>query len=197
MSGPLEGIRIVEFSGLGPTPFAAMLLADFGAEVVRIARPGAPALMAQPRDLLERGRGYVELDLKSRPGRDAARALISLADGLIEGMRPGVMERLGLGPDAALAANPRLVYGRMTGWGQDGPLAHDAGHDINYIALGGMLHAIGGEAPAVPLNLLGDFGGGGMYLAFGMVWPCSRRRARGAGRWWMRRSSTGLRIFRR
>ena len=141
MSGPLAGVRIVEIAGLGPTPFAAMTLADFGAEVVRIERPGAPALIAQKRDLLNRGRGCVALDLKSEAGRAAARALIGRADGLIEGMRPGVMERLGLGPDEMLAANARLVYGRMTGWGQEGPLAATAGHDINYIALSGMLHA--------------------------------------------------------
>ncbi len=169
MAGPLHGVRIIEIAGLGPTPFAAMTLADFGAEVVRIERPGAPQLIAQERDLLNRGRGAVELDLKSRDGADRARALIGAADGLIEGMRPGVMERLGLGPEPMLAANPRLVYGRMTGWGQAGPRAPTAGHDINYIALTGVLHAIGGDDPAVPLNLLGDFGGGGIYLAFGML----------------------------
>ena len=180
MSGPLTGVRIVEIAGLGPTPFAAMTLADFGAEVVRIERPGARPLIPQEVDILNRGRGFVELDLKSPAGREAARALISRADGLIEGMRPGVMERLGLGPDEMLAANPRLVYGRMTGWGQQGPLAHTAGHDINYISLTGMLHAIGGEEPAVPLNLLGDFGGGGIYLAFGMV--CALLEAARSGR---------------
>ncbi len=180
MAGPLAGIRIVEMAGLGPTPFAAMTLADFGAEVVRITRPGARPLIPQEPDLLERGRGFVELDLKSEGGQGAARALISRADGVIEGMRPGVMERLGLGPEEMLAANPRLVYGRMTGWGQQGPLAARAGHDINYIALTGMLHAIGGEDPAVPLNLLGDFGGGGIYLAFGMV--CALLEATRSGR---------------
>ena len=169
MTGPLAGIRIVEFAGLGPGPFAAMTLADMGAEVIRIDRPGAPQLIPQDKDLLNRGRARVELDLKNTDDRAKALRLVAVADGLIEGMRPGVMERLGLGPDAALAANPRLVYGRMTGWGQDGPLAQTAGHDINYIALTGMLHAIGGDDPAVPLNLLGDFGGGGIYLAFGMV----------------------------
>ena len=169
MAGPLQGVRIVEIAGLGPTPFAAMALADFGAEVVRIERPGAPQLIAQDTDFLNRGRGVVELDLKTPAGLGRARELIAAADGLIEGMRPGVMERLGLGPDDMLAANPRLVYGRMTGWGQGGPRARTAGHDINYIALTGVLHAIGGDDPAVPLNLLGDFGGGGIYLAFGMV----------------------------
>ena len=167
--GPLRGLRIVEIAGLGPTPFAAMALADMGAEVIRIERPGAQQLIPQNPDILNRGRCRLVLDLKSPVGLQAAKALISKADGLIEGMRPGVMERLGLGPEAMLALSPALVYGRMTGWGQHGPLAQRAGHDINYIALTGMLHAIGGEDPVVPLNLLGDFGGGGMYLAFGMV----------------------------
>ncbi len=168
-SGSLKGIRIVEIAGLGPTPFAAMTLADMGAEVIRITRPGAPPLIPQEVDFLNRGRCSVELDLKSAVGFNDACALITLADGLIEGMRPGVMERLGLGPDEMIKTNPKLVYGRMTGWGQDGPLAHTAGHDINYLALTGMLHAIGDTDPVVPLNLVGDFGGGGMYLAFGMV----------------------------
>jgi alpha-methylacyl-CoA racemase len=167
--GPLVGLRIVEIAGLGPTPFAAMALADMGAEVIRIERPVAQPLIPQDVDILNRGRARLELDLKSPDGLRAAKALISKANGLIEGMRPGVMERLGLGPETVLALNPALVYGRMTGWGQRGPLAHTAGHDINYIALTGMLHAIGGDDPVVPLNLLGDFGGGGMYLAFGMV----------------------------
>lgn len=168
-SGPLRGIRIVEIAGLGPTPFAAMTLADMGAEIIRIERPGAAQLIPQDVDILNRGRCSVELDLKSTDGMGDARALIARADGLVEGMRPRTMERLGLGPDEMIKANPKLVYGRMTGWGQDGPLAHTAGHDINYIALTGMLHAIGGDDPVVPLNLVGDFGGGGMYLAFGMV----------------------------
>ena len=169
MTGPLDGLRIVEIAGLGPTPFAAMVLADMGAEVVRIERPGNRSLLGLDYDILNRGRGFVTLDLKSAEGRDTARRLIGRADGLIEGLRPGVMERLGLGPDD-FAGNPRLVYGRMTGWGQAGPLAEAAGHDITYIALSGALHAIGpAERPVPPLNLLGDFGGGGMYLAFGMV----------------------------
>ncbi|WP_102223608.1 CaiB/BaiF CoA transferase family protein [Acidimangrovimonas sediminis] len=180
MGGPLTGIRIVEIAGLGPTPFAAMTLADMGAEVIRIARPGARHLLGLDYDILNRGRGFVTLDLKSDPGRAAARRLIAGADGLIEGMRPGVMERLGLGPDD-FPDTPRLVYGRMTGWGQAGPLASSAGHDINYIALTGALHAIGGaEGPVPPLNLLGDFGGGGMYLAFGMV--CALLEAARSGR---------------
>ncbi len=168
--GPLAGLRIVEFEGLGPTPFAAMLLADMGAEVVRIARPGSRPLLPQRPDFLERGRGHLPLDLKSAAGRRTALELLAHADGLIEGHRPGVMERLGLGPDVVLAANPRLVYGRMTGWGQNGPRALTAGHDINYIALTGLLHAIGPKSrPVPPLNLLGDFGGGALYLVTGML----------------------------
>jgi alpha-methylacyl-CoA racemase len=177
--GPLAGIRIVEIAGLGPTPFAAMTLADMGAEVIRVERPGSRHLLGLDYDILNRGRGYVELDLKSGAGKDALRSLIAHADALIEGMRPGVMERLGFGPDAALGLNPAMVYGRMTGWGQEGPLAQAAGHDINYIALSGALHAIGTDRPTPPLNLLGDFGGGGMYLAFGMV--CALLHARGTG----------------
>lgn len=168
--GPLDGIRIVEIAGLGPTPFAAMCLADMGADIIRIQRPGNKHLLGLKYDILNRGRGYVDLDLKSDADLATAKSLINAADGLIEGMRPGVMERLGLGPDEFETSNRRLVYGRMTGWGQDGPLADAAGHDINYIALSGALHAIGNAAaPVPPLNLLGDFGGGGMYLAFGMV----------------------------
>ncbi|MCB2125345.1 MAG: CoA transferase [Rhodobacteraceae bacterium] len=169
MRGPLTGLRIVEIAGLGPTPFAAMLLADMGAEVVRIERPGHRHILGLDHDILNRGRGFVVLDLKSDTGKTAARRLIDRADGVIEGLRPGVMERLGLGPED-FPGNPRLVYGRMTGWGQSGPLAHTAGHDITYIALSGALHAVGPvERPVPPLNLVGDFGGGGMYLAFGMA----------------------------
>lgn len=169
-SGALTGLKIVEIAGLGPTPFAAMTLADMGAEVIRIERPGNKHLLGLKYDILNRGRGFVHLDLKDEGDLIKVKQLIDQADGLIEGMRPGVMERLGLGPDAFNQSNPRLVYGRMTGWGQSGPLAQAAGHDINYISLSGALHAIGeAEKPAVPLNLLGDFGGGGMYLAFGMV----------------------------
>ncbi|MDE9451504.1 CoA transferase [Aliiroseovarius sp. Z3] len=168
-NGPLKGVKVIEIQGLGPTPFAAMWLADMGAEVVRIQRPNLKPLIPQKVDVLNRGRGFVELDLKDDADRSTARAMINRADMLIEGMRPGVMERLGLGPEAFTDSNPRLVYGRMTGWGQTGPLAQAAGHDINYIAITGALHAIGGGRPVPPLNLLGDFGGGGMYLVAGML----------------------------
>jgi alpha-methylacyl-CoA racemase len=186
MSGPLSGIRIVELAGIGPGPYTCMLLADAGADVVRIDRavPAAPSGLrldddapAKPDDvprphwdLLNRSRRSVAVDLKNPAGVEMVLELIDKADGLVEGWRPGVAERLGLGPDACAARNPRLVYGRMTGWGQDGPLAASAGHDINYIALAGALWPIGrgGERPVPPLNLVGDFGGGGMLLAFGM-----------------------------
>ena len=172
--GVLSGYKIVEFAGIGPAPMCAMLLADMGAEVLRIDR-AEDANLGIPTDakfsVLHRGRRSVALDLKKKEGTETALKLIEKADALIEGFRPGVMERLGLGPDICLARNPRLVFGRMTGWGQDGPLAHAAGHDINYIALTGALHSIGrkGEAPVPPLNLVGDFGGGGAYLALGVV----------------------------
>ena len=168
MSGPLNGIRIVEFAGIGPGPFCGMMLGDHGAEVVRIERPGG---VLDPRDALSRNRKSIVLNTKTSAGLAVARDLCRAADGLIEGYRPGVMERLGLGPDILLADNPKLVYGRMTGWGQFGPYAHAAGHDINYIALSGVLHTIGraGERPVPPVNYVGDFGGGGMMLAFGMV----------------------------
>ncbi|HRO13631.1 MAG TPA: CaiB/BaiF CoA-transferase family protein [Paracoccus sp. (in: a-proteobacteria)] len=167
--GALDGIRIVEIAGLGPTPFAAMWFADHGAQVIRITRPGARHVLGLDRDVLDRGRDWVELDLKSDADRANARALIGQADGLIEGMRPGVMERLGLGPKD-FPENPRLVYGRMTGWGQHGPLAHSAGHDLTYLAITGALHAIGpADHPVPPLNLLGDFAGGSMYLVAGML----------------------------
>ena len=172
--GPLSGIRVLEFEAIGPGPFCGMMLADMGADVLLVDRPIDPGLgLGRQRgsDVMLRGRRSVTLDLKSKDGAAAALLLLQKADALIEGFRPGVMERLGLGPDVVLAANPKLVYGRMTGWGQDGPLAPRAGHDINYIALSGVLHAIGrkGEAPVPPLNLVGDFGGGGMLLAFGVV----------------------------
>ncbi len=171
--GPLEGTRIVEIAGLGPAPFAAMMLADMGADIIRIDRPGgAPLQVGDPRkEILNRGRRSLTLDLKSPRGRDALLRIIDEVDALIEGFRPGVMERMGLGPEACLARNPRLVYGRMTGWGQEGPLAQRAGHDISYIALTGALAAIGraSDRPAIPLNLIADFGGGAMYLAFGIV----------------------------
>lgn len=168
MGGPLSGLRIVELAGLGPGPFAAMMLADHGAEVIRIERPGAPH---DPLDPLLRSRTSVTLDLKSESDRDRLRLLCRSADALIEGYRPGVMERLGLGPDVLLADNPRLIYGRMTGWGQTGPYAPLAGHDINYIAISGALGMSGrqGEKPTPSVNLVGDFGGGGMMLAFGIV----------------------------
>jgi alpha-methylacyl-CoA racemase len=172
--GPLSGIRVIEFEAIGPGPFAGMLLADIGADVILVDRP-APGDLGLKRerwnDVMMRGKRSVTLDLKSASGTEAALELIARADALIEGFRPGVMERLGLGPDVALAKNPRLVYGRMTGWGQDGPLAQRAGHDINYIALAGVLAAFGrqGEAPVPPLNLVGDFGGGGMLLGFGIA----------------------------
>jgi alpha-methylacyl-CoA racemase len=171
--GPLKGIKVVELAGIGPGPMCAMLLADLGADVIRVDRLEATDLGLE-RDrqfnLLNRGRPSVSIDLKKPEGIEAVLRLIDQADALIEGFRPGVMEKLGLGPDVCLGRNPKLVYGRMTGWGQDGPLAHAAGHDINYIALTGALHAIGdkGGPPVPPLNLVGDFGGGAMYLAFGI-----------------------------
>ena len=172
--GVLSGYKVVEFAGIGPAPMCAMLLSDMGAEVLRLDR-AEDANLGIPTDakysVLNRGRRSVAVDLKQKAGTETALKLIERADALIEGFRPGVMERLGLGPDICLARNPRLVFGRMTGWGQDGPLAHAAGHDINYIALTGALHSIGrrGEAPVPPLNLVGDFGGGGAYLALGVV----------------------------
>ncbi len=174
MTGPLEGFKIIELVGLGPAPFAGMMLADMGAEVLRVDRAqlvrpdGRPAVVDI---VLGRGRRSVGLDLKHPQGGDTVLRLVERADALIEGFRPGVMERLGLGPEACLARNPRLVYGRMTGWGQEGPYAAMAGHDINYIGLSGTLSLIGrsGEAPVPPLNLVGDFGGGGMLLAYGVV----------------------------
>ncbi|MFT3689915.1 CaiB/BaiF CoA transferase family protein [Paenirhodobacter sp.] len=184
-TGPLKGLRIVEISGLGPTPFTVQLFADMGADVIRIARPDSAGaekhLLGMENDPLDRGRDVLELDLKSETGRGVARRLIVQADALVEGMRPGVMERLGLGP-GDFPQNPRLVYGRMTGWGQSGPLADRAGHDINYIALSGALHAIGTpETPVIPLNLVGDFGGGSMYLAFGMMAALWHAKATGQG----------------
>ncbi|WP_134765677.1 CaiB/BaiF CoA-transferase family protein [Nocardioides sp. 1609] len=180
MTGPLAGLRVVELAGLAPAPFATMMLADHGADVVRIDRP-VPTV-AEP-DLLGRGRTTVAADLKDPVVRDAVAALVDGADVLVEGFRPGVMERLGLGPDECLARNPRLVYGRMTGWGQDGPLARAAGHDINYVALSGALGAIGpaGGPPVPPLNLVGDFGGGGLLLAFGVLAALVERATSGRG----------------
>ncbi len=167
--GPLQGLRLIELAGIGPGPFCGMMLSDMGAEVIRVERLGGAT--TAPKDVLARNRRSVSVDLKDPKGVEAVLRLVETADGLFEGFRPGVTERLGLGPDDCLARNPKLVYGRMTGWGQDGPMAHAAGHDINYIGLAGALHAIGrpGEKPVPPLNLVGDFGGGGMLLAFGMV----------------------------
>jgi alpha-methylacyl-CoA racemase len=170
MTGPLAGIKVIELAGIGPGPFTAMMLADMGAEVLRVDRPNARVLNPH-LDVLNRGRRSIAVDLKHPDGVQTVLRLIEQADGLIEGFRPGVMERLGLGPDECLARNPKLVYGRMTGWGQDGPLAQAAGHDIDYIAIAGLLNSFkrGDERPVPPLNMVGDFGGGGLLLAFGLV----------------------------
>jgi alpha-methylacyl-CoA racemase len=186
MSGPLDGVRLVELAGLGPAPFAGMMLADAGADIVRIDRydkAAYPPITEPHVDLMNRGRRSVAVDLKNPVGVELVLRLIDGADGLMEGFRPGVAERLGLGPDVCLARNPKLAYGRMTGWGQDGPLADTAGHDIDYISIAGALDPIGraGEAPVPPLNLVGDFGGGGMLLAFGMVSAILSARQTGKG----------------
>jgi alpha-methylacyl-CoA racemase len=169
--GPLNGFKIIELAGIGPGPFCGMMLADMGAEVIRVERIAAAQATEAPKDVLTRNRRSIAVDLKNPKGVETVLRLVEGADGLIEGFRPGVTERLGLGPEQCQARNPRLVYGRMTGWGQEGPMAQAAGHDINYISLAGALHAIGrpGERPVPPLNLVGDFGGGGMLLAYGMV----------------------------
>jgi alpha-methylacyl-CoA racemase len=178
--GPLNGLKVVEFAGIGPGPFCGMLLSDLGADVVRIDRKGAGR--GSKFDVTARGRRSVAMDLKKPEAVETCLALMEKADAAFEGFRPGVMERLGLGPDVALKRNPKLVYGRMTGWGQTGPLAQAAGHDINYIALTGALHAIGaGDKPTPPLNLVGDFGGGALYLAFGMLAAVVHARASGHG----------------
>jgi alpha-methylacyl-CoA racemase len=178
--GPLSGLKVLEFAGLGPAPFCGMLLSDLGAAVIRIARKGPGR--DSPADVTARGRRSVALDLKSPAAVETCLKLMESADGLIEGFRPGVMERLGLGPDIALARNPRLVYGRMTGWGQTGPYAQAAGHDLNYIAITGALAAIGTQdKPVPPLNLVGDFGGGALYLAFGLLAGVIHARATGQG----------------
>jgi alpha-methylacyl-CoA racemase len=180
--GPLQGIRVLEFAGIGPGPFCAMLLADMGADVVRIDRASSAAGRA-PVDPLLRGRRSIAVDLKQPEAIEAVLRLVAGADALVEGFRPGVMERLGLGPDVCLARNPKLVYGRMTGWGQEGPMAQAAGHDINYIALAGALEGIGraGQPPLPPLNLVGDFGGGGMLLAFGVLAGLLEQKRSGKG----------------
>ncbi len=174
MAGPLAGVRVIELAGIGPGPFAAMMLSDMGAEVIRVERAQAvraPAPDTPGWDVLQRGRRNVALDLKHPDGVAALLSLVERADALLEGFRPGVMERMGAGPDVCLARNPKLVFGRMTGWGQEGPYASAAGHDINYISLAGALAHFGrfGEPPTPPLNMVGDFGGGGMLLAFGVV----------------------------
>jgi alpha-methylacyl-CoA racemase len=184
MAGPLKGIKILEIAGIGPGPFAAMMLADQGAEVIRIDRAHGAlgGVIGKPdKDVLNRSRRSIAVDLKKPEGIALVLEMVQQADGLVEGFRPGVMERLGLGPDVCAAANPNLVYGRMTGWGQDGPMAKVAGHDINYIALAGALHAFGraGEKPTPPINMVGDFGGGGMLMAFGMV--CALLEAQKSG----------------
>jgi alpha-methylacyl-CoA racemase len=186
MSGPLEGIRIIELAGLGPAPFAGMMLADAGADIIRIDRSNRaiyPPIQEPHVDLLNRGRRSVAVDLKHPDGVALVLRLVEGADGFMEGFRPGVAERLGLGPDECLARNPRLAYGRMTGYGQEGPMAQAAGHDIDYIALSGALEAIGraGDRPVPPINLLGDFGGGGMLLAYGMLAAILGARTTGKG----------------
>ena len=182
-SGPLTGLRVVELAGLGPAPYACMLLAELGADVVRVDRPGGGSLIvASEKDALNRGRPSVAVDLKSPGGRDVLLRLIDGADVLVEGLRPGVLERLGVGPDEALARNPRLVFARMTGWGQDGPLAQSAGHDINYLGLTGALHAIGpADRPVPPLNIGADFGGGSMFLIVGILAALFERGTSGRG----------------
>ncbi len=184
--GPLAGITIIELAGIGPGPFAAMLLADMGATIIRVDRTQKADLGVDlpPRlSVMNRGRRSIAVDLKSPAGKEVVLRLVNQADGFIEGFRPGVTERLGLGPDICLARNPKLVYGRMTGYGQDGPMASVAGHDINYIALAGVLNAIGptGGKPVHPLNLVGDFGGGGMFLAFGLLCGIIEARTSGKG----------------
>ncbi len=180
--GPLTGVRVIELAGIGPGPFAVMLLADMGADVVRVDRTTSPSADYTPNPVLERGRRSIALDLKSPGGLGVLLDLVSGADVLVESYRPGVAERLGFGPDRWTERNPRLVYGRLTGWGQHGPFADVVGHDINYIGLTGALHAMGraGEAPSPPLNLVGDFGGGGSSLAFGIV--CALHEADRTGR---------------
>ncbi len=181
--GPLKGMKIVELGGIGPGPYCAQMLADMGADIIRVDRKGSLGNgIGEKFNVLHRSRRSIAVDLKNQQGVETVLKLIEQADALIEGFRPGVMERLGLGPDVCLERNPKLVFGRMTGWGQDGPMANAAGHDINYIALSGALHAMGkqGETPVPPLNLVGDFGGGGMMLAFGIM--CGVFEARNSGK---------------
>jgi len=181
--GPLGGTKILEVGGIGPVPFCAQMLSDMGADILRVERPGMPRTMVEAKyDVWHRGRRSIAINLKNPKGVEALLNLVEKADALIEGFRPGVMENLSLGPDVCLKRNPKLIYGRMTGWGQEGPLAQAAGHDINYIALSGTLHAIGrvGENPLPPLNIIGDLGGGGMLLAFGVV--CGMLEAKKSGK---------------
>ena len=182
--GPLADVRVIELAGIGPGPYAAMMLADMGADVIKVERVGGGGdLFPAPRatEILDRGKRSIEIDLKSDAGRQIVLSLVADADALIEGFRPGVTERLGVGPAEALAANPRLVYGRITGWGQDGPLSDTAGHDIDYIAVAGALGSIGDESPVVPLNLVADFGGGGMFLVAGVLAGVVSARSTGVG----------------
>ena len=184
MTGPLAGVRVIELAGIGPGPFCGMMLADMGADVLRVDRPGyrSPANPVPPEaDLLNRGRTSVAIDLKNNRGAETVLRIVESAEIMFEGFRPGVAERLGVGPDPCLTRNPRLAYGRMTGWGQQGALADRAGHDINYIGMSGALAAIGtADAPIPPLNVVGDFGGGGLLLAFGLL--CALHEARRTGR---------------
>ncbi|NDU77893.1 CoA transferase, partial [Actinomadura sp. DSM 109109] len=184
-NGPLSGVRVIELAGIGPGPFAAMLLADLGAEVIRVDRASAvrDGETAGGTDFTNRGKRSIAVDLKSERGKEVVLRLAERSDVLVEGFRPGVTERLGIGPDECLARNPRLVYGRMTGWGQEGPLSRAAGHDVGYIAITGALHAIGraGGPPQVPMNLLGDFAGGSMYLVTGVLAALLESRASGRG----------------
>ena len=185
VSGPLSGVRVIELVGIGPGPFAAMMLADLGADVIRVDRPGGNRLAVAPpeRDILGRGRPSIAVNLKDPKGVSLVLDLVEKADVLIEGFRPGVTERLGLGPDICLQRHPKLVYGRMTGWGQEGPLAHTAGHDVNYISVAGALHPIGraGGPPQIPLNIVGDFGGGALYLVAGVLAAVIEARTSGKG----------------
>ena len=181
--GPLSGVKIIEVGGIGPGPFCGMMLSDMGAEIIRVERKGGLSLSDPKYDLLTRNRKSISINLRDQQGVETLLKMIEQVDALQEGFRPGVMEKLGIGPDDCLKRNPRLVYGRMTGWGQEGPLARAAGHDINYIALSGVLHSIGrkDQCPVPPLNLVGDFGGGGMLLAFGMVCALLETQKSGQG----------------
>jgi alpha-methylacyl-CoA racemase len=180
--GPLKGVKIIEFGGIGPGPFCAMMLSDMGADIIRIERKGQLSFTEPKYDVMMRNRRSIGINLRKPEGTAAVLKMVAQVDALQEGFRPGVMEKLGLGPDVCLAKNPALVYGRMTGWGQEGPLSRAAGHDINYISISGALHTFGGKGqkPVPPLNLVGDFGGGGMLLAFGLV--CALFEARNSGR---------------